>query len=438
MNTIYIVNLPEQVFRYIFRHISSKELWVTVRQLNKSVKKYVEDYLQCLGVFALTGEKAENTMFMHIFKREGHYLEAIPFVPKSFPDREHIPHLGDYPYECEYYSLPTSLTNMDVPLLMEICFSDPPVQKSSFRYDNSLVVTTYIYKLDIPEFSWKIVKARNRKVTNKAMECFPISDSSMIMVIDTNKFGDILLDISSPKLQFIHLNMDSASTNFNNVLPVLPGYGQTRLDTPEKIDTMDGYALIGVAKNTVILISPKLLWHGTLYNENKNIVWESIDISQKGVRTNTDCFKLRDDVYILSCYENCRVHGHCRSDWDSDWLASNELCTFNCSRFDKYNYKERKFYPDVHSFPYMVTEHSRALWPFNATDKDETFAIFVFAAAGEMDKIYMFTEKEGFVEVNNTCPNIMSITEQSSWLFTNWSKTSFWSTRGRAMIWLGN
>ena len=89
MNTIHIVNLPEQVFRYIFRHISSKELWVTVRQLNKSVKKYVDDYLQCQGVFALTGKQGEVTYdaFIHIFKREGKYLEASTFVPKSLPER---------------------------------------------------------------------------------------------------------------------------------------------------------------------------------------------------------------------------------------------------------------------------------------------------------------------------------------------------------------
>ena len=124
MNTIYIVNLPEQVFRNIFRHISSKELWVTVRQLNKSVKKYVDDYLQCQGVFALTaGKQGEFTYdaFIPIFNREGKYLEASPFVSTLFPEREHIPHLGHYPYDCELYSLQTSLTDMDVPLLMEIC-----------------------------------------------------------------------------------------------------------------------------------------------------------------------------------------------------------------------------------------------------------------------------------------------------------------------------
>ena len=91
----------------------------------------------------------------------------------------------------------------------------------------------------------------------------------------------------------------------------------------------------------------------------------------------------------------------------------------------------------------MATEDPRPLWLFNGTDKDETFAIFVFGAVdgqgtGEMDKIYIFTEKEGFVEVINNCPNIINITKHSRWEFTNWSKNSFWSTRDRAVIWVDN
>ena len=68
------------------------------------------------------------------------------------------------------------------------------------------------------------------------------------------KTFDNLDNIPVSKLRLIHLNMNSSNT---------ANYGQTRLDTPEQINTKDGYALIGVAENTVILISPKLLWQGT-------------------------------------------------------------------------------------------------------------------------------------------------------------------------------
>ena len=414
MNATNILNFPEQVIRYIFRYISSKELWVTVRQLNKSVKKYVEDYLQCLGVFALTGEKAENTIFMHIFKREGKYLETISSVPKSFPAREHIPHFAYYPYDCELYSLPTSLTDMDVPLLLEVCFSAVPDQKSSFRDDNIFVVTTYLYKFDTEKFSWQNVKATNHIVPGKVIACCPIGGSSMILVTDAYYLDD-------SKLHLIHLNMNSSSTNVNMVTRFIPGYGKTRLDIPDQINTMDGYALIGVAKNTIILISPKLLWHGTLCIENRNcnVVWESNDMGQMGVRKKMHCFKLKENVYILGCCNICKAYGSYHGPWDYDLYC------------DKYNYKEKKFYTNVHSLPHVFTTGSRVSLPFIATDKNETFAVVVFAVEEKKDSIYMFTEKKGFVEANGNYRNIMSIAKR-----TRVTKTSF--SKGGAMTWVGN
>ena len=40
-----ILDLPEQVFRKIFRHISILELLTTVRNVDPKVRKYVDDYL---------------------------------------------------------------------------------------------------------------------------------------------------------------------------------------------------------------------------------------------------------------------------------------------------------------------------------------------------------------------------------------------------------
>ena len=178
MNTIHVLNFPEQVFRYIFRYISPLELRFTVRQVNKSFQKYIDDYLQCQGVFALTGGRSETTTLMHIFKREGKYLETISGVPTSLLEREHDPPLTNYPYDVNLYSLSTSLTDMDVPLLMEICFSNV-----SHRY-LATSLTTYIYQFDFAKYTWKILKARYAMVTGDIRACCPISDSSMIMIID--------------------------------------------------------------------------------------------------------------------------------------------------------------------------------------------------------------------------------------------------------------
>ena len=61
-----------------------------------------------------------------------------------------------------------------------------------------------------------------------------------------------------------------------------------------------------------------------------------------------------------------------------------------------------------------MTKHSGAISPFIGTDKDEKFAMFIFAVIGEMHKMFIFTDKEGFVEVNDTCPNIM-LTNSAFW-----------------------
>ena len=69
--------------------------------------------------------------------------------------------------------------------------------------------------------------------------------------------------------------------------------------------------------------------------------------------------------------------------------------------------------------------------PFIGTDKNETFAVVVFAVEGKKDNIYMFTEKKGFVEANDNYIDIISIAKR-----TRMTKTS--CSKGGAMTWVGN
>ena len=95
------------------------------------------------------------------------------------------------------------------------------------------------------KFSWKNEKATNHIVPGKVMACCPMGRSSMIMVLKT---FDNLDNIPVSKLRLIHLNMNSSNT---------ANYAHTRLETPEQINTKDGYEVKGVDKNTLILVSPK-------------------------------------------------------------------------------------------------------------------------------------------------------------------------------------
>ena len=112
----------------------------------------------------------------------------------------------------------------------------------------------------------------------------------------------------------------------------------------------------------------------------------------------------------------------------------NKYCYFNCNGCDKYNYKERKFYPNVHSLPCVPARFATASLPFVATDKNETFAVFLFAAMDKMekmDKIYIFTEIEGFVEANGNHGNVENIDKLTIPIKTSWSNDS-------TMTWVGN
>ena len=75
---ISILDLPEQIFREIFQHISTHELFSTVRNLNQDLKQYVEDYLSLLGVFLLIGYVP--TLVIYILKKGGNKFVAHSFV----------------------------------------------------------------------------------------------------------------------------------------------------------------------------------------------------------------------------------------------------------------------------------------------------------------------------------------------------------------------
>ena len=65
---ISILDLPEQIFRNIFRHISTHELFATVRKVDPNVRKYVADYLPLIGSFMLIKKQGFTTSLIHIFK----------------------------------------------------------------------------------------------------------------------------------------------------------------------------------------------------------------------------------------------------------------------------------------------------------------------------------------------------------------------------------
>ena len=387
-----LFDLPEDVFRYIFRLISAKELCFNLRRVNQRIKKYVDDYLG-LCVFSLNGEWTEYTKLIYIFKKEEHVSGALTSFtgPLARCDYDSF---SDFLYsnrllKIQLFPLQESVTDMNEALLMGINFNAVPNQDSMFGN-----VAISLYKFDPEKYNWILLKTRYTYCKGDVIACCPISDSTVLMFVES-RIGI---------LQLISLNLQKASTSFLNAPP---GSGQSRLDIPKELENIEHISFVNISKNKIILISsgsfPGII-HGTISDNNRDIKWTSTRVEQMGMRNNPICFKLKDNIYIVGKSKSQCIHGHVfRSLYHHNPQRNVGLssCTNICDGCDKYNYKERKFYPNVHHIPYALSNNP---YVKIATDKDETFAVFIFTfkAYGRhtqaTEKILMFTEKAGFVE----------------------------------------
>ena len=112
-------DLPEEVLRYIFRLICPKELCFNVRRVNQRIKKYVDDYLQCVGVFALNGEWTADTKLLYIFKKEENGLGVLTSFTDPLPTCDYG-NFSDFLYsnrllKIQLYPLQPSLTDINEP-----------------------------------------------------------------------------------------------------------------------------------------------------------------------------------------------------------------------------------------------------------------------------------------------------------------------------------
>ena len=397
-------DLPEEVLRYIFRLISPKELCFNLRRVNQRIKKYVDDYLHCVGVFALNGEWTADTKLIYIFKKEENGLGVFASYtdPRPMPKCDYDS-FSDFLYsnrllKIQLFPLQPSLTDINEPLLMGINFNAVPNQDLLF---GNVAIT--LYRFDPAKYNWKLLKTKYTYCKGDVIACCPISDSTVLMFVES-RIGF---------LELISLSLEEASTSFLNAPP---GCGQSRLDMPEELESIEQISFINISKKNIIVISsgsfPGII-QGTISDNNRVIKWTSTQVEKMWMRNNPICFKLKDNIYIVGKSKNQCIHGHVfRSHYRYNPQRNVRLssCTNICDGCDKYNYKERKFYPNVHHIPYALNKNP---YVKIATDKDETFALLIFTfqtygrALQATEKRLMFTEKEGFVENLNYSGSIL-------------------------------
>ena len=64
-----LLDLPEHVLRVLFDYIEPKELYCSLRNVNKTIRKQIDDYILPLGIFAFNRGENIPTKLLYIFKR---------------------------------------------------------------------------------------------------------------------------------------------------------------------------------------------------------------------------------------------------------------------------------------------------------------------------------------------------------------------------------
>ena len=249
-----------------------------------------------------------------------------------------------------------------------------------------------MYGFDPGRCKWNISETYYADLTDDVIDCCPINDA-VILVLHKGRIADF-----QDRLSLINLSMATPSNCVHS----------KELPIPNAIDAIhykNSICLIRLSNSTVLMISrspgcflarPKLgfslpvvknkiFWHGTLTNDNDSIEWESIDVGQTWERKKHIGFKLKDNIYIFGEYLFCPQF--------DDHVAWDMVCK-GC---DVFNYKEKRLYQNMYSMPFAMNASTSVKV---ATNQNETLAILVFTIVG-MEKILLFTEEVGFVEVND-------------------------------------
>ena len=399
---ISILDLPEQIFREIFQHISTHELFSTVRNLNQDLKQYVEDYLSLLGVFLLIGYVP--TLVIYILKKGGNKFVAHSFVTKPFPMFDHISNINVENAKLNLFPFSTISTCIQGHLLFGVHSRVP--SRFGGRWNRSIFdkVAVDLYGFNVEKCYWRYLETRYADINSRIIACSAISDSTLLMFQSTNVEG------MGYRLKLISICVESVLNSFSTVFS-----GQRRLNIPEEVQRLSGFSLLNLTNNSIVLIGGRyvycrvpsgsivlnrVMWQGTLTDGNTKIAWNPIDIGGSCMGYNPICFKLKENVYITGDRK------HCTSGNNHRWHLTCPSCIRISNTFDRYNYKEKKMYLNAHSIPNGLSkmEHPAKI----VTDKNETFAVLVFKQVPPQEgrincklRMLIFTEEGGFVQVDN-------------------------------------
>ena len=183
-----ILDVPEQIFRRVFRHISIHELFTTVRNVNSNVRKYVDDFLSLAGVFLLIKEQGLSTRLIHIFKPKGSNFVTVSSLAQPFPVSDHSSYMKVADKDLDTFPPAFPSTEIQGPLLFGLHSG------ISFRSDLSVYkrpiagkVAVDLSVFDLEKSRWKLLKTRYANINGRIVSCLIFTEEDGFVKAENHK-----------------------------------------------------------------------------------------------------------------------------------------------------------------------------------------------------------------------------------------------------------
>ena len=312
-----MLDLPEQVFREIFRYLDFETVYFTLRKVCPKIKEYVDGFIQLGGMFMLAAGRDVLTEILYIFKQCNKETTIYSKSACPYP----YPPIGRYSYS--HCSAPTRTIHHQYPPTSPVSsHTRQDFYLGSFGaiFNKKIVIGVYyfhghtgnikfnMHHFDPIEYKWTCFQQNGSHFIegNTLIQSWsPISDSELVLFLVN--YSDC-----HSCLQLLHLDMNSASNSNDR-----PIYSSCRIELPHQLEFLTDCTLVSVANNKILLIGGiqhpdginegskpnQRLWQGTLTTGGQDVTWLALSIKMNigqsiKMRLNPICFKLKDNVYI--------------------------------------------------------------------------------------------------------------------------------------------
>ena len=384
---INVLDLSENIFREIFSYLKYHVVYIQIRSICRTIKRYVDDYVQLGAIFICIS----SAQLIHVYKQN---KKVVSIRSRSIASNP-IKHPGKC--FCDRYDDYFNGVFDGKVITGNFTATKDGLWVEGVRRDNKFIGPVFEYNPETNQWQKNLPFMISHR--NFQLSWYPIGDKKLLLLLSTSQTNRY--NHESNNIGFTqNFTISHEFSCKQKMLPIMQQINPSinlRKFTITRLSHNKVMIIGGEMKNNIRLynnVAPNIiLWQGNLSNDGIHVDWMRINIECDvgSNRLEPLCFKLNDNLYIVGGYSE---FDEIDEDWcnrKNPWLAESE----RTSRFrwcDRYNLKQGTYHQNVYYIPYSVNSDSNMV----ATDAKETFALI--GDPIERNRPLIFTEDEGFTD----------------------------------------